>query len=258
MKAADDNCVLATRGYEEIGVSGNINVASRQTETHKQDFLKMLSGFGGCNAAVWASKSGEACDTEHAAVAYRVSHNIRITPRSAELDGKEIELEATDSETDGTDMLTALYRQKVGGYPKFYKMDKLCRLGFLATELLLKAENRRAEETETRAVVFFNHSSSVYSDRKYMQSIADAENYFPSPSVFVYTLPNIVTGEVAMRNNMHGETSFYLLDGRDDKLMGDVFETTFADGVTESIVGGWIDYEDENNFVADINIMVKE
>ena len=258
MKAADDNCVLATRGYEEIGVSGNINITSKQEETHKQDFLKMLSGFGGCNAVVWASKSGEPCDTGLTTVTYKISHRIKITPHRAELDGKEIELEKADAEVTDNDILTALYKQKVGGYPKFYKMDKLCRLGFLATELLLKEENLQREKMETRAVVFFNHSSSVYSDRKYMQSIADADNYFPSPSIFVYTLPNIVTGEVAMRNNLHGETSFYLLDERDDRMMDDVIEMTFCDGVTESVIGGWIDYEDENNFIADIKIMVKE
>ena len=31
--------------------------------------------------------------------------------------------------------LTQLYRQEVGDYPKFFKMDVLSRLGFLLTEL---------------------------------------------------------------------------------------------------------------------------
>ena len=34
---------------------------------------------------------------------------------------------------DGTD-LTALYRSRVGDYPKFFKMDTACKLGFLLAE----------------------------------------------------------------------------------------------------------------------------
>ena len=36
---------------------------------------------------------------------------------------------------DGTD-LTALYRSRVGDYPKFFKMDTACKLGFLLAEEL--------------------------------------------------------------------------------------------------------------------------
>ena len=109
--------------------------------------------------------------------------------------------------------MTAIYKQYIDDYPKFYKMDSLSRLGFVATELLLNAEGQRKDiPTEDRAVILFNRSSSIMADKKYLVSIKDPEDYFPSPSVFVYTLPNIVTGEIAMRNLYHGETSFYITD----------------------------------------------
>ena len=43
------------------------------------------------------------------------------------------------SPADGS--LTDIYKSQIGGYPKFYKMDPLARLGFVASELLLDKEH---------------------------------------------------------------------------------------------------------------------
>lgn len=90
-----------------------------------------------------------------------------------------------------------------------------------------------------------------------MASIVEKDNYFPSPSVFVYTLPNIVTGEIAIRNGYHGETSFYILPHKNELLMQDIIETTFMDEQTTSILTGWLDYEDSEHFEADLYIAYK-
>jgi len=58
MRALDDGCVLATRGYEELGVSHPVKLSRRHSSTTKQTFLKLLSGFGGCNAAMLFKKGG--------------------------------------------------------------------------------------------------------------------------------------------------------------------------------------------------------
>ena len=88
-----------------------------------------------------------------------------------------------------------------------------------------------------------------------MESIQDKENYFPSPSVFVYTLPNIVTGEIAIRNHYHGETSFYILPSKAERQMNEVLETMFMDTQSKSVLTGWIDYEDGENFEADLMLI---
>ena len=44
---------------------------------------------------------------------------------------------------EGAEKLVELYRTHVGNYPKFFKMDPLCRLGFVASEMLLNQENPR-------------------------------------------------------------------------------------------------------------------
>lgn len=58
MQAADDGCVLATRGFAELGVSRPVHVTATHEPTPKRTFLKLLSGFGGCNAAMLFRKGG--------------------------------------------------------------------------------------------------------------------------------------------------------------------------------------------------------
>ena len=252
MQATDYGRIVGTRGFEELGVSGKIRVSAEWGTTDKRDFIKILSGFGGCNAAVWMSKDGEA-DKAHYQSHFVRTHHVLITTQGVRLDGKDIMVEGI-----GADILTYIYKTMIGGYAKFYKMDRLSRLGFIASELLLQAEGEpRYGECEDRAVILFNHSSSVDSDRKYMESIDTEGEYFPSPSVFVYTLPNIVTGEIAMRNGYHGETSFYLLPTRNERMMKDIIRVSFADDTTKSMISGWIDYQDDDNFIADIAIYHK-
>ena len=269
MKAVDDHTVLGTRGYEEVGVSGRIQLSSKHHSTIKTSFIKQLSGFGGCNATLYAQYVGvkpqEFSDSKtngggSANISYSVKkkHRVHITPQGVWLDGKVF---AIDKEGKQSSLLTALYKQIIGNYPKYYKMDGLCRLGFVASELLLKAERDEGSFTEdinkTRAIVFFNRSSSIASDKKYLASIAEKDNYFPSPSVFVYTLPNIVTGEIAIRNDYHGETSFYILPHKNELLMQDIIETTFMDEQTTSVLTGWLNYEDSEHFEADLYIAYK-
>lgn len=270
MKSIDDHTILGTRGYEEMGVSGKVQLSSKHQSTNKTSFIKQLSGFGGCNATLYAQsvgvKSQEFSDSktnggESTCVSYSVKkkHWVHITPQGVWLDNKEFTIDKERAQSNG--LLTTLYKQIVGNYPKYYKMDGLCRLGFVASELLLKAEKDEGSFTEdtnkTRAIVFFNRSSSIVSDKKYLASIAEKDNYFPSPSVFVYTLPNIVTGEIAIRNDYHGETSFYILPHKNEFLMQDIIETTFMDEQTTSVLTGWLDYEDSEHFEADLYIAYK-
>ena len=123
----------------------------------------------------------------------------------------------------GNAQLTELYRTHIGDWPKFYKMDTLSKAGFVATELLLKKVGERRCSSEefirSRAIVLFGSTASLCADRNYQATIQDRDNYYPSPALFVYTLPNIVTGDIAIRNHWRGETSFYVLEGPDAAQM---------------------------------------
>lgn len=261
MKAIDDDTILGTRGFSELGVSGKMNICAENRPTDKKGFIKMLSGFGGCNATIWAAKNPERenialSQIEQQNREFTTTHTIRITPEEVILDQRKLwERKEELGEQEGKEhhsLLTFLYKQMIGNYPKFYKMDGLSRLGFVASEILLNAE--KGETDKERAIIFFNHSSSIASDRNYKESINDKDNYFPSPSIFVYTLPNIVTGEIAIRNHFHGETSFFILPDKDERLMEEILQASCLDDQSKSFLTGWIDYEDERHFEADLKI----
>lgn len=267
MKAIDDDTILGTKGFSELGVSGKMNICAENRPTDKKGFIKMLSGFGGCNATIWATKCPERenialSQKEQQKREFTTTHTIRITPEEVILDQRKIwEGKEELGKQEGKEhhsLLTSLYKQMIGDYPKFYKMDGLSRLGFVASEILLNAEKEETEEErknlEERAIIFFNHSSSIASDRNYKESIKDKDNYFPSPSIFVYTLPNIVTGEIAIRNHFHGETSFFILPDKDERLMEEILQASCRDAQSKSFLTGWIDYEDERHFEADLKI----
>ena len=140
--------------------------------------------------------------------------------------------------------LTALYRAEVGDYPKFFKMDTACKLGFLLAERL--AEEPRFTPREDRAVLMFSTCGSLCNDRHYEDTVRE----FPSPSLFVYTLPNIITGEIAIRNKFEGETSAYVLERFDPETFVTLVEQAFQDAVTESAVCGWVDVRSYDDFTA--------
>lgn len=173
---------------------------------------------------------------------------IHITPNSLHINNSAI---ATESQ--GVSLITELYRTYINNYPKFFKMDTLCRLGFVASEVLLEKEENavaRFVEREDRAIILFNQSSSLHTDQNFQQTIQNSDNYFPSPSVFVYTLPNIVTGEIAIRNKFYGETSFYVIENFNPKIIAYHTINAFQDSETNSVLAGWLNCENDENFEA--------
>lgn len=172
---------------------------------------------------------------------------ISITPHTLTLNGIELK--------NNHEGLTALYREFADGYPKFFKMDGLCKLGFLAAEILLKGIE--ASEKENLAVILFSHAGCLANDRSYQETIKDKGQYFPSPAVFVYTLANIVTGEIAIRHKIYGETSCYILKDKDEDTIAQVIESTWATSTPSAILAGWIDYENENEYNAELKLITK-
>ena len=141
--------------------------------------------------------------------------------------------------------LTELYRKWVGDYPKFFKMDTLSKLGFLLTEMLVHDEPDRFTFREDRAVLVFSREGCVANDRHYAESMKD----FPSPALFVYTLPNIVSGEISIRNKWGGESSAYVLASYDEAQIWDLVRQAFQDKCTQSALVAWIDCTSDNEWV---------
>lgn len=249
MMAVSESVVLPLRGFREIGVSGKVNVSSELRATDKNSFLKMISGFGGCNAAALYRRVREGKERETApglkeaahsmgetAPSLKELHRVHILPDGVTLDGKPLPIQS-----QGAGLLSEIYRKYVGDYPKYHKMDALSRLAFLATELLLSRGD--VPQDSGRATILFNRTSSVVADRCHLGSIAKPGEFYPSPSVFLGTLPNIATGEIAIRHGYTGETSLYITDFRDEALMKKVVSSSFSQGGFRSLICGFVDCE---------------
>ena len=167
-----------------------------------------------------------------------------------------------EHESTGNALLSELYRNHIADWPKFFKMDTLSKAGFVATELLLKEINEHRcsseEFVQSRAIVLFGSTASLCADRNYQETIQEKDNYYPSPALFVYTLPNIVTGEIAIRNHWRGETSFYVLEEPDAAQMAFHRSCALQDNVTESILAGWVDSAQNDDFQAFMTLIGKE
>jgi len=144
-------------------------------------------------------------------------------------------------ENKGIDLqhfLLSVYQHFQLNYPKFYKMDSLSKLGWLASEILLKSgfgkENYQSEEV---GLVLANSNSSLDSDSKYFDTVKD----IASPSLFVYTLPNIVIGEICIRNHFKGEHAFFIQDTFDALFIEKQVNYLLDRDILKACICGWVD-----------------
>ncbi len=137
------------------------------------------------------------------------------------------------------DFIKAVYQQGQINYPKFYKMDAISKLGFVAAELVLKETSTEGLDSGAIGVVLSNASSSLVTDIAHNETIKDRNGYFPSPSVFVYTLPNIVIGEICIKNHFKGENVFLISESFNARLLHDYVGELFENGRVDACLCGW-------------------
>lgn len=156
----------------------------------------------------------------------------------------EIILERNESESTD-EFLKRIYQLSEANYPKYHKMDLLCKTTFLAAEFISKKQN--LYETET-ALVLSNHSSSMVSDEKHALSIYSEEST-ASPAVFVYTLPNIALGEISIRHKLLSENVFFIFDKFTPEFIVNYTEQTLNEKKAEMVLGGWAEIDEKTTDV---------
>jgi len=136
------------------------------------------------------------------------------------------------------EFLTSVYQSLNLSYPKFYKMDNLSKLGWLAAEILLNgARFNEKYAPEQVGLVLANKNSSLDNDLKFHHSDISVR----SPSVFVYTLPNIVMGEICIRHNFKGEQSFFIQDEFDAGFLYKQVSYLLNQDILRACICGWVD-----------------
>lgn len=144
--------------------------------------------------------------------------------------------EQTDSDFSG--FLETAYRHFNLKYPKFHKMDRLCQLGLLASEVLLEGNfNREKYPAGEVGIVLSNASASLDTDLRY----ANTMSAIPSPALFVYTLPNIMIGEICIRNGFKGENAFFVFNAFDATFMEQYVSHLLDNQLAQACICGWVE-----------------
>ncbi|MBP5319136.1 MAG: beta-ACP synthase [Paludibacteraceae bacterium] len=186
--------IWGTLGFEQLGTPQPLQVsASHRDLPHAQVCLKSASGFGGCNAAI-------------------VFALDRLSGTEPSWQPGEVQTLASvslncPSDRDFDSWIREAYKELDDANMKFFKMDNLCKLGYVAAEKLLKG--RALPDDRYRiALVLSNRYSSLDTDSRH-QALLDSGQP-ASPAVFVYTLANIVSGEISIRHKLQGEGWFLI------------------------------------------------
>lgn len=152
-----------------------------------------------------------------------------------------------------------VYYKLAPSYPKFFKMDELCKLAFLTTELLLKDTkiSGHAEGSDI-ALIIGTKDSSIASDRKHVAAIQDKEAFFPSPAVFVYTLPNIMLGEICIRHQITGENTCFIMDSPDTDFIYQYVVQLFEKERYSSCIAGWVNFNNDEDYFSKLLLVGKD
>ena len=150
-----------------------------------------------------------------------------------------------NSETSISEFLLSAYRNSGISYPKFYKMDNLSKLGWLSAEYLMEGRAIVTTDDKLRSgIVLANSSSSLDTDIRYQQTISE----IPSPALFVYTLPNIVIGEISIRHGFKGENAFFIFDEFNASFISDYVNDLFDSDLLDRCICGWVEiFEEEHD-----------
>lgn len=152
--------------------------------------------------------------------------------------------------------LKEVYKHADIKYSKYFKMDALSKLGFLAAEVLLK-DRKCSERPERNGIILENKVSTYLVDIKHQMSINDKENYFPSPANFVYTLPNVMTGEICIRHGFKGENAVFVNHEFDAEFVCQYIKSMYKADKADMLIGGFVD-ADEDDYEAFMFFTEKE
>ncbi len=222
---------VGTKGFETLGVPMPVNVSANNRiikEFGKIYGLKTASGFGGTNAAVVLSatrqedKTGADFHYDSPVEASNAAKPSLVSVRTVEISDGKISVNGNlvfESETsDFQVFIREAFKSRGESNLKFYKMDDFCKLGYVASAWAFDGLEYGEEEC---GLILSGRYGCLDTDIKH-QEIIDAEgDLSASPAVFVYTLPNVVAGEISIRHHVKGENTWFWSE---DGTMSDIRE----------------------------------
>jgi len=165
-------------------------------------------------------------------------------------------IHTTDIEEQIDIDFTSVYKHLEIDYPKFFKMDDLSKYGIIAAEYLFKNYDWKHDYNNTEiGIIMSNASGSLETDLEFHKTINNKELFFPSPAIFVYTLSNIVMGEICIKHKIKGENMFLLAETIPVEQLTNYASDLFnADKIRAAVVG-WVELR---NGIPDVLLMYVE
>lgn len=163
-----------------------------------------------------------------------------IKNNTVSLNGKAV---FSEDISEMKDFFKSVYQFLGTKYSKFFKMDSLSKLAFLSAEIIFKD---KILEDENIAIILSNNASSLDTDRKYQNSINDKDNYYPSPAVFVYTLPNIGIGEISIRHQLKSENGFFVFEKYNANFHYNYEKSLLNNNKSDSVLAGWVNIDEDS------------
>ena len=182
----------------------------------------------------------------------KIIHYCNIKDQEVYFDGKLLysEIEPIDFQS----FIKNVYKHFEIDYPKFYKMDPLCKLSLISSSILLETKGEKLDPNT--AIILSNKSSCIDIDIAHQKSISLGDNSYASPATFVYTLPNIALGEISIKYKLKSENSFFIFDSFNPSFLIDYTNSLTMFGKSKSVLCGWVEIF-ENKYNAFI-FMVKQ
>lgn len=215
-----ERILVGTPGFKTLGVPMPLNISRSNVELSSGKPLRALktaSGFGGTNAALLLEYSPQDVLPSESLekVNVDVLRTVLVESGRILLDDKEVYSSESD---EFQDFIRSAFKTVCGPNMKFYKMDSLSKLGYVASEVLLDGIEYSEEDC---GLILSGVYGSLDTDIRHQQIIDTETDASASPAVFVYTLPNVVEGEISIRHHIKGENTWFWSD---DRSLSDVRE----------------------------------
>ncbi len=153
--------------------------------------------------------------------------------------GKKLNINS--SRVEMVEALKEIYQGLNVSYPKFFKMDKMSKSAFLAAEGLMSCCNTLVEK-EKIGVFLMNKSASLDTDENYFEKTFTPGEIKPNPALFVYTLPNIMLGELSIRHGFKGEQAMWIGDQFDVQNLVNYVTLLFEEQRINGAIVGWVEF----------------
>lgn len=172
-----------------------------------------------------------------------IASSVYINNHSCNKDGKAL---LSTEEYKKVYSADDFYKCLKYNYMKFFKMDLLCKWAWLGAEVLL-SNNSLAKNVNKNnvAVILMTHHGCIDVDKKYLRTTET----IPSPALFVYTLPNIMLGEICIRHRFKGEQASLVSSGLNVEELYYYANDLLQNRGMDACLVGWVDAYNDNKEV---------